>query len=191
MKRQNFNIVERPPRSLGTQTFWAELSYDALLSLVSTGVNEYNYAFLASSFNGFSNAATFFDQYCIYCVTIAVSSMLVEASYGAITCHSAIDYDSVSNIGKAGIMSYTSYNDTSLGSGGQTSLTRFVKPCVAPQVTSSNLPVAGGVSRQWLDIAYPNVQHYGYRMLFDAFSANVSNAVHVVFTATIGFRNNQ
>jgi len=190
LKRQNFNIVQRPPKQLSNQIFWCELSTDDMVSLSNTAVTEINVTFAASSFNGFSNAATFFDQYCIYAVTVTLATLVVEASFGAIQCYTAIDYDSSANIGKAALQGYSSFNYTSLGPGGQSSLIRFVKPCIANQVTSSNLPVPGGVVRQWLDVAYPSVAHYGLRNIFDIYSANVTNAVHRVYTAVVGFRNN-
>jgi hypothetical protein len=191
MKRQNFNLIERPPRQIGNQTFWCKLMYDEPLSLSTIAAsNEYNRAFLGSNFNGFSSAASFFDQYCIYSVTINVTSLMVSASYGAAQCYTAIDYDSVANIGKVGIQAFSSCNYSAIGADATSAVTRFLKPCIAPQVTSSNLPVAGGVARAWLDCAYPSVQHYGLRMLFDAFSANVSNGIHVAYSAVFGFRNN-
>jgi hypothetical protein len=191
LTRQNFNIVQSPPKQLSNQIFWCEMSVDDLISLSNTAVTEANVTYAASSFSAFSAAAAFFDQYCIYAVTTTISSLLVEASYGAIQCYTAIDYDSAANVGKSGILSFSSANYTSLGSGGQSSLIRFIKPCIAPQVTSSNLPVAGGVGRMWLDCAYPSVQHYALRNLYDIFSSSVTNAVHRVHTAVIGFRNNQ
>jgi hypothetical protein len=191
LTRQNFNIVQTPPRQLSNQIFWCEMSVDDLISLSNTAVTEANVTYAASSFSAFSAAAAFFDQYCIYAVTTVISSLLVEASYGAIQCYTAIDYDSAANVGKSGILSFSSANYSALGSGGQSSHLRFIKPCIAPQVTSSNLPVAGGVGRMWLDCAYPSVQHYALRNLYDIFSSSVTNAVHRVHTAIIGFRNNQ
>jgi hypothetical protein len=189
-KRQNFNIVQRPPKQLSNQIFWCELSTDDLISLSNIATTEANVIFAMSSFPGFANAAAFFDQYCIYCVTITLSTLLVEASFGAVQCYTAFDYDSAANIGKAAIQGYGSYNFTSLAPGGQSSLVRLLKPCIAPQVTSSNVPVPGGVSRQWLDVAYPSVQHYGFRNIFDTYSASVTNAVHRNYTAIVGLRNN-
>jgi len=190
LRRQNFNLVQRPPKQLSNQTFWCKMSSDDLLSLSSTSTTEANVIFAGNSFSAFAAAASFFDQYCIYSVTVTLSSLLVESSYPAVQCYTAIDYDSVANIGKAALEGYSSFNYTSLGSGGQDSLIRFIKPCIANQVTSSNVPVPGGVSRQWIDIAYPAVQHYGFRCILDTFGSSVTNAVHRVFTAVLGFRNN-
>jgi hypothetical protein len=189
-KRQNFNIVQRPPKNLITQNFWCEMTIDDMVSLSNTAVTEVNVVFSASNFSTFANAAAFFDQYCIYAVTTTIATLVVEASFGAVQCYTAIDYDSGTNIGKAALQGYSTFNYTSLGPGGQSSLIRFLKPCIANQVTSSNLPVPGGVARQWLDVAYPSIQHYGLRNIFDVYSASVTNAIHRVHTAVFGFRNN-
>jgi len=190
LRRQNFNIVQSPPKQLSNQIYWCQLSSDDQISLSNTAVTEVNVVFTPTNFNGFTQLQGAFDQYCMYAVTISIATLVVEASFGAIQCYSAIDYDSGSSIGKAALQAYSSFNYTSLGPGGQSSLIRFLKPCIAPQVTSSNLPVPGGVSRQWLDSAYPGVQHYGFRNIFDVYSANVTNAVHRVYTGIFGFRNN-
>jgi hypothetical protein len=191
LKRQNFNVVQSPPKQLSNQIYWAQLSTDDLISLSSTAVTEQNVAFNPSNFQGFSNLVAAFDQYCIYAVTITIATTVVEASFGAVQCYTAIDYDSNTAIGKAALEGFSSFNYTSLGPGGQSSLIRFVKPCIAPQVTnSSSLPVPGGVGRQWLDSAYTTVLHYGFRNIFDVYSSNVTNAVHRVYTGIFGFRNN-
>jgi len=189
LKRQNFNIVTSPPKTLGNQSYWAKLSLDILFNMSSISVTESNFAFLASSFNGFANAASFFDQYCIYSVVLTfVSNMTTGAAVHIMT---AIDYDNIANIGVAGIQSFTSFNESVLGGNGADSLIRYIKPCVAPQVTSSNLPVAGGLGRLWLDVAYPGVQHYGIRVVLPIGASTTSGAVGCTVTAIFGFRNNQ
>jgi len=165
--------------------------YDLTTNISSTGITEINTAFLGSNFNGFANAAQFFDQYCIYGVTATINTLISTSVGGPVQCYTAIDYDSVSLVGKTGIQSYSSCNYTALSPGALDSVVRLVKPCIAPQVTSSSLPVAGGVSRQWLDIAYPSVQHFGLRSVLDIYSSNVTAAVHYSFAAVFGFRNTQ
>lgn len=192
LRRQNFNVVQRPPKQLGNQIFWCEMSTDNLLNVSLIGPTEFNTTVSASAFVPFTAAASFFDQYCIYAITVTITSMLVEVTYPALQVYTAIDYDSVSNIGKSGIQGYTSMNYTSLAPGGVNSITRFIKPCISSQITNtSNLPVPAGVQRAWLDVAYPSIPHYGFRSLTDTFVANVTGAMHVTFTAVMGFRNNQ
>jgi hypothetical protein len=191
LKRQNFNIVQTPPRSLGDQTFWSRLSIsDLSYNASGTGITENNLVFNASSFYGFSAASTFFDQYCIYAVTVTYSA--TTSSGAPYHIYTAIDYDSVANVGVAGIQQFTSFNETILGGNGQDSLVRFLKPCIAPQVTnSSNLPIAGGVGRSWLDSAYSAVNHYGIRMIINQYGSSVTGAINGTVSAVFGFRNNQ
>jgi hypothetical protein len=189
LKRQNFNIVTSPPRSLGNQTFWAKLSLDLSFGISNVSVSENNFALLYSSFNGYSGSASFFDQYCMYGVTCTFTSNLTSGV--AIYLMTAIDYDNIANIGIAGIQSFTSFNECVLGGNAADSLVRFLKPCVAPQVTSSNLPVAGGVGRMWLDVAYPSVQHYGMRVVIPVSASTTAGAVSCTVSAIFGFRNNQ
>jgi len=191
LKRQNFNIVSTPPRSLGNQTFWARLSLaDLPVNASSTGIVENNLTFNASSFYGFSSAQAFFDQYCIYAITATFSSTLSGSA--PLHVYTAIDYDSIANIGIAGIQQFTSFNETILGGNGADSLVRFLKPCIAPQITnSSNLPVAAGVGRSWLDSAYPSINHYGLRIIVNQYPSSVTGALNVTVSAVFGLRNNQ
>jgi len=189
LKKQNFNIVESPPRSLGNQTFWCKESYDSSLNISSSTITEFNIVTAGVNFSGFSSAQGFFDQYCIYSLTFTFTSNLV-AGY-SVRLMTAIDYDNVANIGVVGIQAYSSFNETVLGGNGADSLVRFLKPCIAPQVTSSNLPVAGGISRSWLDIAYASVQHYGLRTIIPVAAVSQVGAINLTITAVFGFRNNQ
>lgn len=183
--RQNFNIIQRPPKNFLTMTYWAEISYDVILASSSSGPTEQNVYFAASSFPEFTDFSSCFDQYCIYSVT----ATYVNISGGVQRLLTAIDFDSVDPKGKTGIQGFASYNLTVFSNTGGTSLVRYLKPCIAPQVTSSNLPVAGGIARAWLDVGYANVQHYGLRQLVDQ-STNGSSVINASYTAVFGFRNN-
>jgi hypothetical protein len=189
LRKQNFNIVQSPPKNIGNQIFWCKLSFDTVINISSLVVTEFNFLYIASSFNGFSGAAAFFDQYCIYMVINTLTSNATAIQ--GIRIMTAIDYDNVANIGISGIQAFSSYNESVLGSNGTDSLIRSLKPCIAPQVTSSSLPVPGGVSRAWLDIAYPNVSHYGLRLVLPLQSFTQVGAVTNTVTAVFGFRNNQ
>jgi hypothetical protein len=191
MRRQNFNVVQKPPRQLGNQIFWCELSLQLTLNTLNGSINENNFAFIPGNFNGFSNAASFFDQYCVYSVCGTFANLMASGST-PLEIHTAIDFDSIGVIGISGIQAYTSYNKAILGANATDSLVRYVKPCVASQLTnSSNLPTPAGVARQWVDIAYPSTNHYGLRLIIGSYTAAVSGALGCTFTATFGFRNNQ
>jgi len=156
------------------------------MNVNSSGIFELNFTFAISGFGGFSSLLSAFDQYCIYSVVCNFSSNVPTVQ--PIRLHTAIDYDSVSNLSSIIVMQgYSTYEMFSVASGA--SALRYIKPCIAPQVTSSNLPVAGGISRAWLDSGYSSVTHYGLRLITAAYAATVVDALEIQFTAICGFRN--
>jgi len=187
-RRQNFNIVQSPPRQLSNQIFWTKFKQDATISVSNISVTETNGSFMAAGFPGVANFLACFDQYCLHSVVVTYSSNAnVSTPFRLWT---AIDYDSVSAIGKAGILAFSNCCFSSLAGGGDTSHERLIYPCIAPQVTgTSSLPQAGGVGRSWLDSAYPNIIHYGIRSVIDLWLNVSSAAVEVTYTAVFGFRN--
>jgi len=186
-KRQNFNIVQRPPRSFMNQIFWAQMSAQTQLSCTGTTFVEQNQFFTLSLWPEYAQATSFFDQYCIYSICAGFS--YIGNATTPVRVHTAIDYDSVANLGSiSAIQNYGTYELLSITQ--DTSGIRYLKPTIAPQVTSSNVPVPGGIGRAWLDSAYPNVQHYGLRMITDTWVSTGSAVVNVVYTAVVGFRNN-
>jgi len=185
-RRQNFNIVSPPPKNFFTQTFWCELTIDTQFSVNAISIGEANQLFTAALFPGTTAFLAAFDQYCIYMVTATYS--LIQSADLIVRIYTAIDYDSVTNIGKSGIQQFSTFNYTSLTQ--NDSLVRVVKPCIAPQVTSSNLPVPGGIGRAWLDSGFPNVSHYGIRNVIDVGASSIANIINVSYTAVFGWRNN-
>jgi len=166
------------------------MSFDLAMNISSLVLTEYNFSVGGSSFGtAFSNAQTFFDQYCLYSLTFTFSSNL-GSGFG-IRFMTAIDYDNTAMIGIAGIQGFSSYNESVLGGDGKDCLVRFVKPCIAPQVTSSNVPVAGGIGRAWLDIAYAAVAHYGLRTIAPIANATAAGGITCTVSGIFGFRNNQ
>jgi len=105
--------------------------------------------------------------------------------------YTAIDYDSVANLGsKTLLQSYGSFEFASLAQDGASSFMRYVKPCISyAQESSSILPVPSGISRAWIDSAYPSITHYGLRCMLDVWVATVATAIEVSFTYVLGFRN--
>jgi len=184
-RRQNFNIIGSPPKNFFTQTFWNEFTIDTQLSVNAISVGEANFSFTAAQFPGTTSFLAAFDQYCIYSVTCTYS--LIQSADLIIRIYTAIDYDSVTNIGKAGIQAFSTFNYTNLTQ--NDSLVRYLKPCIAPQVTSSSLPVAGGISRAWIDSGYSSVAHYGLRNVIDIGATSINSIINLSFTAVFGWRN--
>jgi hypothetical protein len=185
-KKQNMQLIARPPRNFFTQTFWSEFSFDTNLAINSITVGEFNIAFVASAFSGASAMLGVFDQYCIY--SVVATYALIQSADTAVRIYTALDYDSTSNIGKSGIQAYSTFNATLLNS--TDSLVRFVKPCIAPTVSNTTpLDQSAMVARSWLDSAYPSIPHYGLRTVIDIGSTSITTAITVSYTAVMGFRN--
>lgn len=187
-RRQNFNIVQNPPRQLSNQIWWGQFKYDTQFNASSTGISENNVWFQASTFSAVTNFLSCFDQYCIHSVVVTLSSTSVVTV--PMRVWTAIDYDSVAALGsKLGIQGFGTCAFHSIAGDGSTSAERLLYPCVAPQLTnSSSLPVPAGVARAWVDSAYPTIQHFGFRSIIDTYY-NSSAALEVTYTAIFGFRN--
>jgi len=188
LRRQNMNVVQTPPRQMSNQIFWTKFKQDQTISVSNIAVTETNVDFTAAGFPGVANFLACFDQYCIHSVVITMSSNAnVSTPFRVWT---ALDYDSISTIGKNGILAFGNCAFASVAGGGDSSHERLLYPCVAPQVTgTSSLPQAGGVGRMWLDSAYPNIQHFGFRSIVDIWVNVSSLAVEITYTAIFGFRN--
>jgi len=194
-KRQNFNLVSRPPRNISNQIYWVELSNDSQLRVSSTGISEVNFAFQCSNISTFANLAACFDQYCLYSVTASFSSMSFAGTTGVnapFRLYTAIDYDSNSALGsKLLLQGYGSFEFAALAQDGASSFIRYVKPCLSyAQESSALLPVPSGILRAWIDSAYPSITHYGIRTIVDTYPSTISAAIEVSFTYVLGFRNN-
>jgi hypothetical protein len=194
-KRQNFNLVSAPPRNIPNQTYWIEISNDSQIGVSSTGITEANFAFQASNISSFANFAACFDQYCLYSVCVSFASMSFAGTTGVnapFRLYSAIDYDSVAVLGsKLLLQAYGSFEYAALAQDGASSFMRYVKPCLSyAQESSTLLPVPSGISRAWIDSAYPSITHYGLRTIVDTYPSTIAAAIEVSFTYVIGFRNN-
>jgi hypothetical protein len=187
---QNFNVVQRPPKNLNNQIHWVQLSVNTQLSCSSTGIVETNFAFSGGTFPEFSDYTACFDQYCLYSICCTFANIANTQNQQSVRIGTALDYDSVSNLGSLSLLQgYTTYEEAILGVGGSSSLVRYLKPALAPQLTSvAGIPVAGGVARMWCDSAYPSIQQYGLRTMTLPWVATANGVVEVNFTATIGFR---
>jgi len=184
---QNFNIVQTPPRNMSNQIYWAQLSYDTQFNVSGTVVSENNFYFRLADFTSASSLATVFDQYCIYGVTMSFS--LVNAVNPILRLYTALDYDSASAIGLSALQGYSSYEQCMLST--STSHLRFVKPCLAPTISSTTpTDQSALVSRQWLDSNYTSIPHYGIRSIVGIAGVSSTQALEVSVTAICGFRNN-
>jgi hypothetical protein len=181
-RRQNMNMVQVPPKSIGNQIFWTKCSLNNNFSTSSSSNTENNLQFSLNSLPGYTNWTGSFDQYCIY----AVSCSFTSISGAAGTLWTAIDYDNVANIGLNAILQYNTFNAAQLSS--NDSVVRYVKPCLDPITYASNY----GSGRLWLDSGSPGAVHYGLRVIAGVFFLNnsaVASGVQYNLTYVLGFRN--
>jgi hypothetical protein len=185
-KRQNFNVVQSPPRKLSNQIYWSQFKYDQQFNVLSSGINESNLYFTATLFSSVSNFLAAFDQYCIHSIVVTFSSNISQTI--PIRLWTAIDYDSVTNLGSLlGIQGLSTCAFHSIV--GDTSGERLLYPCIAPQQTAGVTLVPGGIGRAWLDSAYPAIHHYGLRTMSQFGGTSATGGLEVTYTAIIGFRN--
>jgi hypothetical protein len=191
VRRQNMNIVQRPPKSLFDQIFWTNLSLETILTSSASAITESNIAFGIGSFPDYSSYLQTFDQYCLYSCVISFAYLqensAVTSSVQNVVVHTAIDYDNITTIGLTALQGFQTYSATQLSPG--TSLVRYVKPCIAvSQGGGSSSPALSGVARQWINSSFNAVTHFGLRCILGI--TNVST-VSLTFnvTGTLGFRN--
>jgi hypothetical protein len=179
-------LSQSPPKNLTRMTHWFQCQVTKANAIgVSTSVyTESNLYFALSDTPISANITGLFDQYCIYAVIVNIChSQIASANYlGRFT--SAIDYDSVTNLGtEAGIQSYSTAQTVEVTQG--LTVQRFIKPCVDSNVYSSSY--ANG--RLWIDTSSgSSCQHFGLRQFW---YGNTSTAllVDVLCTYIIGARN--
>lgn len=190
-KPQNFNIVQRPPKNFFTQTYWTQLSVNFTFGSSTSAITENN---VSITINGFPGAAAYlatFDQYCIYSALVTYAYLqensAVTSSVQNVRVHTALDYDNVANIGLNALTSYSTYSAAELTP--NTSVVRYVKPCVSDSLISGSTPQAGsGIQRRWIDSAFNNITHYGVRCIVGQ-TVLSSVSIDEGITVIVGFRN--
>lgn len=185
-------LNQQPPRSLRNQLYWVQGKTSTQLTISNSVPTEHNLSFQFSDVTDLVGLAAFFDQYCLYSVTVNITPDFEGAGSTLYTfgqAATAIDYDNVTNLGSlAQILAYSSCVQQEMTSG--QSLQRYVKPCVAPALFTSGAAFSGySVQRMWVDSSITSVPHYGFRSFF---VSNTVNGLSVTYDINyvIGLRNN-
>lgn len=191
-KPPSWQLVQHPPKQIRNQMIWIQGKFQQQITISNSVPTESNFSFQFQQLTDLVGLAAFFDQYCIYSVTANITPDFEGAGstlYTFGTCATAIDYDNVTSLGAfAALESYSSCVVFEMSSG--QSITRYLKPCVAPALYTSGAAFSGyGVQRLWLDSSTTNVPHYGFRTYF------ISNTVSGLsctadFNMIVGLRNN-
>lgn len=193
----NSHITQTPPRVISNQIHWFSFTANAALSVSGSSDTERNDQFNLNGTQAASSIAALFDQYCIYSVTVSYVAAPTEfntistspgtyyTSLGRLT--TAIDYDSVGNLGSEGaVQQYASSNTTNLELG--QAVQRFVKPCVDSSLYVSSVSSGYAPSRLWLDAGTNNIPHYGVRAYFSG--SNAAFQCNIIYNFVVGARNN-
>jgi len=185
-------LSQSPPRAIRNQIYWVQGKVQNTLAISTSAPTESNYSFQFSDLTDLVGLSAYFDQYCVYSVTMNITPDYEGAGSTLYTFGSvctAIDYDNNATIGSfAKVESFSSAVVCELNTG--QSLQRYVKPCVAPAIYNSGAAFSGyGVSRAWVDSSSTSVPHYGLRTIF---ISNTVSGLSVTFDANyiIGLRNN-
>jgi hypothetical protein len=185
-------LVETPPKVIGNQIHWIKATSQFQRQTISTTVQtEANYAFAFTDLPNVSGLAAFFDQYCIYAVSISLTPNYIEGgsnSVGFGSMCTALDYDNVNNLGSITAVAAFGTSQMVELSMGQT-VQRFLKPAVAPALYGGSAFTSFGVARTWIDSASPSVPHYGFRSIF-ANNQVAGLVINYDVTYIIGLRNN-
>jgi len=185
-------LTQTPPRNLRAPITWVQGKLQTVLSISNAVPTENNVTFKFTDLVDLVGLAGYFDQYCIYSVTVNITPDFEGAgstlyTFGAVA--TAIDYDNINNLGSfAAVEAYNSCVVAELTP--SQSIQRYLKPCVAPALYTSGSGFSGyGVQRMWIDSGITSVPHYGFRSLF--ISNTVSGlSVSFDFNYVVGLRNN-
>lgn len=185
-------LTQTPPKSIRNQIYWIQGKLQTQLTISNSVPTESNYPFQFADLVDLVGLAAFFDQYCLYSVTVNITPDFEGAGstlYTFGSCVTAIDYDNTTNLGvRDKVLAFSSAVVTELNTG--QSVQRYIKPCVAPALYSTGASLSGyGVSRMWVDSNVTTVPHYGFRSFF---VSNTVNGLSVTndFTYIVGLRNN-
>lgn len=188
----SWHLTQSPPRNFRSNICWIEGKQQVVQVISNSVPTENNYAFRLSDLADIVGIAAYFDQYCLYSVTVNITPSFEGAgstlySFGSLA--TAIDYDNDTTLGSLNkVLSYGTSSLFELGS--NNSIQRYIKPCVAPALYNSGAAFSGyAVDRMWIDSASTAVPHYGLRTFY------VSNTVSgfscaVDINYVFGLRNN-
>jgi len=192
-KVPSWQLVQAPPKNLRSQLYWIQGKRQQVLTISNSVPTENNVSFQFQDLADLYGLATYFDQYCLYSVTVNITPDFEGAgstlyTFGAVA--TAIDYDNTNSL-SGGFVALEAFNSCVVAElTPSQSLQRYIKPCVAPALYTSGAAFSGyGVQRLWVDSATPNVLHYDFRSIF------ISNTVSglscsIDYNYVVGLRNN-
>jgi len=158
-----------PYNTIGNQNFFWRASTDAA-DLIQASTGDLNAAmnFTLSSVYGSSDFSAVFDQYRLRAVSFTMSPRPGPPFTGNGNIEprlwTAIDYDDSNNVIRSAIEQY----DTCVVSPPTTGVVRTFIPRCALAAYSGSFTSYANVQDTWFDIASPNVQHYGIKVVIES-----------------------
>lgn len=182
-------ITQTPPRSIARQIYWVRGNSARSNAISSSVPTEYNFTFQFNDNTSMSGLTGYFDQYCVYSVTVSVTFQDSSSLPGALgEMITALDYDNTNTLGSANaILAFESAVNTHVST--TQSIQRLIHPCAAPALYSGSAFTDYGVARTWVDSANSGTPHYGFRSYA---TGNTSTSLIAIFSLSyvIGLRNN-
>jgi hypothetical protein len=183
----DLNVPKSVPRSIPNLVVWDSVKLSSQIAASGAGIVETNYIFTITLHNQYSSWLALYDQYCIVQASIEFDSLTPPGqTYSSPVLYTAIDFDSAQAI----------TNLSAIGDFGSCEVIvmapekrhlRSVKPCCKVSTQTSGTSVMNaGVTRQWVDSAASQVQHYGIRTLTQFYGAGSISVVQTIYYA---FRN--
>lgn len=187
-RKRTVNKVRRQVHIFKRSTFLGNITASISALGVPSPVGN-AYAFSLSQLPSVSDFTNLFDQYKITGAKLQITPALSEgiasplagtsAALGFSRVHSVIDYDDTSApTSEDQLLEYGSHKSTAPF---QTH-TRFIKPKILQEVYRSTLGTAyAPKSGQYLDVAYPDIPHYGMKVWVSAPNTNPGTAQSITY----------
>lgn len=152
--------------TIGDQTFLWRASADgqqpAQVALTDA-MNTYN--FRLSQFTGYADWAGAFDLYRLRGIAIEFAPNITVGTTTNILprLYTVIDYDDSASVTRAQALQY----DTCVVSPPGTGVVRTLTPRLAVAAYSGTFTSYANMKAQWIDVASPDVQHYGVKIVVE------------------------
>lgn len=154
----------------------------------------YSYQFTLSSLPEFSEVTNLFDQYKIHSMRIRFIPFQTQSIANdpginnqclSLLHYGVIDYDDASvpnpsNVGVQLLREYESFREMNMFRGGR-EYKRKIRPHISVPAYQAGITTAySNTPSRWIDAAYPDVQHYGFKGIFQVFAPQ-SNVMSYVW----------
>jgi len=174
------------PKNIASMLTWDTIKFDVSTNTSTGGLVEFNRSFNLLDNTQSGNWIALFDQWCIVEVTVVHRSLQPPGSGGSpAELYTAIDYDSVANLGSiTAIENFSNTEIMTLSTG--KSVTRSVRPMIKLSTQQPSTNVNSSLARMWQDSGASGTPHFGLRAI--ASSVSSVYAINSTYYVTYAFR---